>query len=266
MHWKVIVPVSLSIVALTMGGYFYLHRSPKLTEKDTVVLADFANATGDPVFDGALRQGLSSQLEQSPFVTLLSDERIAQTLSLMAKPKDTRVTHELAREVCQRTASSAVLDGSIAQIGTQYLLTLKAVNCSNGELLASTEAQASDKNHVLDGLGKLASEIRSKLGESLASVQKFDAPVENVTTPSLEALRASAPQSLYYGLEPRIVLADLSVVSLIEVAVDQFMKSSGRTLSRDVRGFPPPRTHPRAVLDFLTIIQTGKLPHIGWSC
>ena len=170
------------IVAAVVAGYFFLRRPAKLTEKDTVVLANFANTTGDPVFDGTLRQGLSAQLEQSPFLNLLSDQRIAQTLSLMAQPKDTKLTHELAREVCQRTASAAVLDGSIAQIGTQYSLILKAVNCSNGESLASTEAQASDKNHVLDALGKVASEIRSKLGESLASVQKYDAPAENVTT------------------------------------------------------------------------------------
>jgi len=188
--WKMTIAVALTIVALAAGSYFYIHHTPKLTEKDTVVLADFANATGDPVFDGALRQGLSSQLEQSPFLNLLSDQRITETLSLMAQPKDTRLTHELAREVCQRTASAAVLDGSIAQIGTQYLLTLKAVNCSSGESLVSTEAQAGDKNHVLDVLGKMASEIRSKLGESLASIQKYDLPVENVTTPSLEALKA----------------------------------------------------------------------------
>jgi eukaryotic-like serine/threonine-protein kinase len=190
MHWKVVVPGSLAILALAVGGYFYLHRTPKLTEKDTVILADFFNSTGDPVFDGALRQGLSSQLEQSPFLNLLSDERIGQTLSLMAKPKDARLTHELALEVCQRTGSWAVLDGSIAQIGTQYPLTLKAVNCSNGDSLASAESRAGDKNHVLDALGKVASEIRGKLGESLASVQKYDAPAENITTPSLEALQA----------------------------------------------------------------------------
>jgi len=165
-------------------------RHATLTDKDTVVLADFTNSTGDPVFDGALRQGLSSQLEQSPFLNLLSEERIAQTLSLMAQAKDARLTHDLAREVCQRTASAAVLDGAIAQVGTQYLLTLKAVNCSNGDSLGSTEAEATDKNHVLEALGKVASEIRNKLGESLASVQKYDAPAENVTTPSLEALKA----------------------------------------------------------------------------
>ncbi len=165
-------------------------RSARLTDKDTVVLADFANTTGDPVFDDALRQGLSSQLEQSPFLHLLSDERTAQALSLMAQPKDSHLTHDLAREVCQRTASSAVLDGTIAQVGTQYLLTLKAINCANGESLGSSEAQAADKNHVLDALGKVASGIRNHLGESLASVQKYDAPPENVTTPSLEALKS----------------------------------------------------------------------------
>jgi eukaryotic-like serine/threonine-protein kinase len=189
--WKAGAVVVVVVVALVAaGGYFYLHRAPKLTAKDTIILADFTNTTGDAVFDDALRQGLSAQLDQSPFLSLLSDERIAQTLSLMSRPKDARLTHDLAREVCQRTAGAAVLDGSIAQIGTQYLLSLKAVNCSNGETLASTETQAGDKNHVLDALSRLASDIRSRLGESLSSVQKFDAPPEDVTTPSLEALKA----------------------------------------------------------------------------
>ena len=165
-------------------------RPVRLTDKDTVVLADFTNSTGDPVFDDALRQGLSSQLEQSPFLNLLSEERVAQTLSLMSQPKDSHLTHQLERDVCQRTASAAVLDGTISQVGSHYLLTLKAINCSNGESLGSTEAQAADKDHVLDALGKVASAIRSQLGESLASLQKYDAPTEDVTTPSLEALKA----------------------------------------------------------------------------
>jgi tetratricopeptide (TPR) repeat protein len=165
-------------------------RSAKLTDKDTIVLADFVNSTGDPVFDDALRQGLSSQLEQSPFLNLLSDVRIAQTMSLMAQPSDSRLTPERARDVCQRTASTAVLNGAIAQVGKQYLLTLKATNCSSGDSLGSAEAQAIDKDHVLDALGKVASGIRSQLGESLASVQKYDAPPESVTTPSIEALKA----------------------------------------------------------------------------
>jgi eukaryotic-like serine/threonine-protein kinase len=165
-------------------------RPAKLTDKDTVVLADFANTTGDPVFDDALRQGLSAQLEQTPFMNLLSEERITETLSLMSRPKDSRLTYDLAREVCQRTTSTAVLDGAVAKVGAQYLLTLKAINCSNGESLGSAEAQAIDKDHVLDAMGKLASEIRGQLGESLASVQKYDAPAESVTTSSLEALKA----------------------------------------------------------------------------
>ena len=178
------------LLVAVLASVLVPRRPAKLTDADTVVLADFANSTGDPVFDDALRQGLSSQLEQSPFLNLLSDERMAQTLSLMAQPKNSRLTHDLAREVCQRTASAAVLYGAIAQVGTQYLLTLNAVNCSNGDSLGSAEAQATDKNHVLDALGRVASEIRSQLGESLASVQKYDAPAENVTTPSLDALKA----------------------------------------------------------------------------
>jgi serine/threonine protein kinase/tetratricopeptide (TPR) repeat protein len=188
--WKISVPVLILIALIAAGLYYRSRRIPQLTDKDTVVLADFTNTTGDTVFDGALRQALSAQLEQSPFLNLLSDSRIAQTLSLMAQPKDARVTHELAREVCQRTASAAALQGSIAQVGTEYLLTLKAVNCSNGESLASTTAQARDKNHVLDAMGEMAAAMRGKLGESLTSVQKYDAPAENVTTPSLEALQA----------------------------------------------------------------------------
>jgi serine/threonine protein kinase/tetratricopeptide (TPR) repeat protein len=188
--WKVIVPAVVVAVALSVGGYFYLHRTPRLTDADTIVLADFVNSTGDPVFDGTLRQGLSVQLEQSPFLSIISDQQIQQTLQMMGQKPDARLTPEIARELCQRTASAAVLDGSIAQIGTPYLLTVKAVNCSNGETLASTEAQAGDKNHVLEALGKAASEMRNKLGESLSTVQKFDTPLEQATTPSLEALKA----------------------------------------------------------------------------
>jgi DNA-binding winged helix-turn-helix (wHTH) protein/tetratricopeptide (TPR) repeat protein len=183
-------PAGLLLALILVSAILVSFRPAKLSDKDTVVLADFANRTGDPVFDDALRQGLSSQLEQSPFLNLLSDERIAQTLTLMSRPKDARLTHEVAREVCQRTASAAVLDGTIAQVGTQYLLTLKAINCSNGESLGSAEEQVPDKNHVLDALGKVASKIRNRLGESLASVEKYDAPAENVTTASLEALKA----------------------------------------------------------------------------
>jgi serine/threonine protein kinase/tetratricopeptide (TPR) repeat protein len=189
-RWQVIVPAAMAALALSVAGYFYLYRAPKLTANDTIVLADFANSTGDPVFDGTLRQGLSVQLEQSPFLSIISDQQIQQTLQMMTQKPDSKLTPEIARELCQRTASAAVIEGSIAQIGTPYLLTVKAVNCSTGGTLASTQAQASDENHVLDALGKTASEMRNKLGESLSTVQKFDTPVEQATTPSLEALKA----------------------------------------------------------------------------
>jgi serine/threonine protein kinase/tetratricopeptide (TPR) repeat protein len=189
-RWRAIVPAAVAILALSVGTYFYFHRSPKLSDKDTIVLADFTNTTGDPVFDGTLRQGLSVQLEQSPFLSIVPEQQVQQTLQMMGQTPDAKLTPEIARELCQRMGSAAALDGSIAQIGSQYLLTLKAVNCASGESVASTEAQASDKNHVLDSLGKTASEIRSKLGESLSTVQKLDIPLEQATTPSLEALKA----------------------------------------------------------------------------
>jgi eukaryotic-like serine/threonine-protein kinase len=180
----------LFALLLAAGLYYRLHQSQPLTDKDTIVLADFTNATGDAVFDGTLRQGLSVQLEQSPFLSLVTEEQIQQTLRMMGRPPDARITPEIGREICQRTGSAAVLNGSIAQIGTQYNLILKAVNCTSGESLASAETPASDKNHVLDALGKAASEMRSKLGESLSTVRKFDTPLEQGTTASLEALHA----------------------------------------------------------------------------
>jgi serine/threonine protein kinase len=172
-RWKTIVSAAIAVLALSAGSYFYFHRSPSLTEKDTIILADFTNTTGDPVFDGTLRQGLSVQLEQSPFLSIVPEQQIQQTLQMMGQKPDANLTPDIARELCQRTGSAAVLEGSIGQIGTPYLLTVKAVNCASGEMLASTEAQASDKNHVLDALGKTASDIRNKLGESLSTVQKF---------------------------------------------------------------------------------------------
>jgi Flp pilus assembly protein TadD len=190
-RWAAIVGATVLVAGLAAGGLWWLsgRKAHALTEKDTIVLADFANATGDAVFDGTLRQGLSVQLEQSPFLSIISDEQIQQTLEMMGQKLDVKLTPEIAREICQRTGSAAVLDGSIAQIGTQYLLTLKAVNCASGESLASTEAQASDKNHVLDALGRTASDMRNKLGESVTTLQKFDTPLEQATTPSLEALK-----------------------------------------------------------------------------
>ncbi len=191
--WKVLVPAAVVLVAVAIGGMFYFRSrqtTTRLTEKDTIVLAEFTNTTGDPVFDGTLRQGLSAQLEQSPFLNLLSDERVAQTLALMAQPKDARLTRELAREVCQRTGSAASIEGSISSLGSQYVVGLKAVNCHSGDVLANEQSTAGGKEQVLKALGEAATKIREKLGESLASVQKYDEPAENVTTPSLEALQA----------------------------------------------------------------------------
>ena len=184
---------AVAVLLVTAGGVFLWQKRAQakpLTDKDVLVLADFANTTGDTVFDGTLRQGLAVQLEQSPFLSIIPDEKIQQTLGLMGQPADAKLIPAIAREVCQRTGSAAVLDGSIARIGAEYLLTLKAVNCESGKTLASAEAQASDQNDVLDALGHVSVEMRNKLGESLSSIQKFDTPLEQATTPSLKALKA----------------------------------------------------------------------------
>ena len=179
------------IIVLAIGGWLYYGRKAHaLTEKDTIVLADFTNTTGDSVFDDALRQGLAVQLEQSPFLTLVSEQRIQQTLRLMDQPPDARLTPEIARDLCQRTQSAAVLDGSIARLGSQYVLGLKAVNCRTGDSLAQEQATADGKERVLKALGEAAANLRAKLGESLVTVQKLDTPIEQASTPSLEALQA----------------------------------------------------------------------------
>jgi eukaryotic-like serine/threonine-protein kinase len=190
MRWKVIVSTAVAIVALVAGSYFYFHRAPKLTKKDSIVVADFTNTTGDPVFEGTLRDGLSVQLEQTPFLQLVSDDQVRQTLRLMEKPPDTRLTPEVAREICQRANSTTEIEGSIAALGNQYVLGLKAVSCKTGETLAGEQVTANGKERVLTALTTAASELRSKLGESPASVERFDTPLDQVTTPSLEALQA----------------------------------------------------------------------------
>ncbi len=177
-------------LALSVAGYFYFHRAPKLTDKDTIVLADFINKTGDPVFDGTLRQGLAIELEQSPFLSLASEERIQKTLRLTGRPADARLTAELAREICERTASAAVLDGSIASLGSQYVLGLRARNCRTGDVLDEEQAQAARKEDVLTVLSQIASKFRTRVGESLATVDKYSTPLAEATTPSLEALKA----------------------------------------------------------------------------
>ena len=188
---KTVAVVAVLVVAIMAAAWFYLYRQSRhLTDKDTIVLADFTNTTGDPIFDGTLRQGLAAQLEQSPFLSLLSDSRVAQTLALMTQPKDARLTQKLAREVCQRAACAATMEGSISGSGSQYRVGLRAVNCHNGDLLAEEQVTANGKEQVLPALGQAATKMRSKLGESLASVQKYDVPPRDVTTGSLEALQA----------------------------------------------------------------------------
>jgi eukaryotic-like serine/threonine-protein kinase len=182
--------VAVVAVLVAAGWLLSAHKAHALTDKDTIVLADFTNRTGNPIFDGTLRQGLSVELEQSPFLSIISDDQVQQTLQMMGKNSDAKLTPEIARQVCQRTASAADLEGAIAQIGSQYLLTLEAVDCASGKSLASAEATASDENHVLESLGKLSGEIRNNLGESLSTVRKFDTPLEQASTPSLEALKA----------------------------------------------------------------------------
>ena len=177
-------------VLLAAGLYYRFHRAKPLTDKDTIVLADFTNTTGDPLFDDTLRQGLAVQLEQSPFLSLVSERRIQQTLRQMGQAPDARLTPEIARELCQRTESAAAIDGSIASLGKQYVLGLKAVNCRTGDSLAQEQTTADGKERVLNGLGEVAAKLRQKLGESLNTVEKFDTPLEQATTPSLEGLQA----------------------------------------------------------------------------
>jgi len=190
-RWPILAGAVVAVISLAVGGWLYIaHRAHALTDKDTIVLADFTNTTGDPVFDGTLRQGLSVQLEQSPFLKIISDQQIQQVLKMMGQKSDATLKPETARELCQRTASAAVLDGSIASLGNQYVLGLKAVNCRTGDSLAQEQATADGKERVLKALDEAATRLRQKLGESLSTVQKFDSPLEQATTPSLEALQA----------------------------------------------------------------------------
>jgi eukaryotic-like serine/threonine-protein kinase len=195
--WKILVPAVVVLIAALIALGLYLRsrsatqsaKGAPLSEKDTVVLADFDNTTGDPVFDDALKQALGVELGQSPFLNILSDRRVAQTLKLMGRTSSDRITREVAAELCLRTGSKAFILGSISNLGGQYVIGVDAIGCSTGDTLAREQEQAADKQDVLKALNSAASKLRTQLGESLASVQKFDVPVE-ATTPSLEALKA----------------------------------------------------------------------------
>ena len=187
--WKAIV-AALAVLVFAAGGYLYLRLAPKLTNKDTVVLADFENKTGDPVFDDTLREGLTIELQQSPFLSLIPDQQVQRTLVLMGQPKEARLTREIAQQVCERTGSAAVLEGSIASLGSQYILGLRARNCRTGSVLDQEQVQAERREDVPNSLSRIARRFRTRIGESLATVEKHSIPLEEATTPSLEALKA----------------------------------------------------------------------------
>lgn len=214
-RWLGVSVAAVVIAVLAIGGYFYFHRGPKLTEKDSVVVADFTNTTGDPVFDGTLREGLSAQLQQTPFLSIVSGDQIAQTLHFMEKPPDTRLTDDVAREVCERANATTVVQGSIAALGSQYVIGLNALNCRSGETLAQEQVTADSKEKVLAALGSAASTLRSKLGESADSLKTYDAPYDqSITTSSLEALQA------YTRAVDALLKADFpSAIPLFERAV-----------------------------------------------
>ena len=189
---RLVIGATVLLVTVVGGGLYwrYTHKAPVLTEKDTIVLADFDNKTGDPVFDDTLKQGLSVQLGQSRFLAMMSDSKVNQTLNMMGRPAGDRLTPEVTRQVCERTGSKAMLTGSISSLGSQYVIGLKAVNCDTGDLLAEAQEEAIGKEAVLKALDVAAVSIRRSLGESLGSVQKYATPLEETTTPSLEALEA----------------------------------------------------------------------------
>ena len=189
-RWKWTVPVALALLALAASAYHRLHRTPKLAKGDTLVLADFTNATGDSVFDDTLKQAISVQLAQSPFLDILSNARTRATLRLMAKPAGTKLTPDVASDLCQRAGGKAYISGSIASLGSQYVIGLEAIDCKTGDPLAREQVTAESKEHVLQALDEAATDLRGKLGESLSTVEKFDTPLDQATTPSLDALKA----------------------------------------------------------------------------
>ncbi len=189
-RWKLVAAASAAVLTLAVAGYVYLHRAPTLTEQDAIVLADFENTTGDRVFDDTLRQGLSVELRQSPFLTLISDRQVQQQLALMGQPKEARLTSDVAQQICERTASAVVLEGSIASLGSQYVLGLRAKNCDTGNILDHEQIQAARREDVLNSLSEIVRKLRTRLGESQATVEEHSTPLAEATTPSLEALKA----------------------------------------------------------------------------
>ncbi len=189
-HWQFLVPLTLLVAAVITGEFLFSRRPPLLTGLDTIVLADFTNTTGDPIFDSTLRQGLAIQLAQSPFLSIVPEDRMRDTLRLMGQPADVQVTPQIARDLCLRTQSVAFLVGSISSLGSQYVIGLDAVNCKTGGSLAQEQVQAARQEDVLKALGQASTKLRKELGESISRVEKFDTPIVQATTPSLVALQA----------------------------------------------------------------------------
>ena len=207
---------ALLIVALVVAGVFYFSRKKSaLTEKDTVLLADFVNTTGEPVFDGTLKQALAVQLGQSPFLNIFPDERVNETLRFMGKAANERITKDIAKEICARQGLKAMIVGSIAGLGSHYVVTIEAINAQGGDAIAREQAEAENKEQVLKALGKAASQLREKLGESLGSIKKYDAPIEQATTSSLEALKAFSQ-----GNEQRTAGNQTEAISFYKRAVE----------------------------------------------
>jgi len=248
-------------------------RKPKLTDKDTIVLADFENKTGDPVFDDTLRQGLSVELQQSPFLTLISDRKVQQTLALMGQPKEARLTSERAQQICERTGSAAVLEGSIAPLGSQYVLGLRAKNCNTGNLYQE-QAVAAKREDILNSLSQIARRFRTKVGESLATVESHSTPLAEATTPSLEALKAySTGMKLHYSggcavgipffrraveIDPKFAMAYANLGLCYSGMGESVLSSESTTKARQLRDRTSDRE--RFFIDFLYDRQvTGNL-------
>jgi tetratricopeptide (TPR) repeat protein/predicted Ser/Thr protein kinase len=227
--WRVVVPIVLCTILIAAVVKYRPHQGKPLTDKDNIVLSDFTNTTGDAVFDDALKQGLSVQLEQSPFLGLVSERKVNETLKLMGRAPGERLTPEIARQVCLRTGDKAMLTGSIAALGSQFVIGLKALNCDTGDVLAQAQEQVARKEEVLRGLDRAAVSLRRKLGESLSSVQKYAAPVEEATTSSLEALQAYS-----LGQKTRWEKGDTAALPFYKRAIELDPNFAGAYLSLSV--------------------------------
>jgi serine/threonine protein kinase len=263
--WKVLVPAAVVVVVVAIAGVFYFRSGQTthhLTEKDTIVLADFANSTGDAVFDDTLKTALTVSLQQSPFLNVLSDSQVAKTLQLMTRPADTKLTPDVARELCQRTGSQAFISGSIGSLGSDYVLGLKAVSCQSGDALAQEQVTAASKEKVLEALDEAASKLRGEMGESLATLQKYDTGMAEATTSSLEALQAYS-----VGMRTRAAKGDNAALPFFKQAVqlDPNFAMAHRVLSAiytDLNEDPAAREQAQEAYDLRNKLSERERLHI----